>query len=92
MLPFTHFDRGLDGNHQRLPRDKNAKEREIPVSDDARIVKELVAIKKLLALHLTTVGFSPTAVAKQLGITVASDVRKLFPVTPRSPETKSKKK
>lgn len=49
------------------------------MNDLKRLEKELIAIKKLIMLQLRAQGYSPTAIGKALGITRASDVRKLIP-------------
>lgn len=46
---------------------------------EEKILKELVAIKKLIMLHLIAQGYSRSAIAGVLGITTADQVRKSIP-------------
>jgi predicted transcriptional regulator len=49
-------------------------------SDENRLLEEVIRIRKLLILQLVSQGLSPSAIGKGLGITTASQVRKLVPV------------
>jgi len=58
-------------------------------SDENRLLEEVTRIRKLLILQLVSQGISSSAIGKCLGITTASQVRKLVPV--KSLKKKNKK-
>jgi hypothetical protein len=56
-------------------------------------MKEVKAIKRLLMLQLTAQDFSRTKIGKAVGVTRASDVRKLIPkIKPKRRDRKTAKK